>query len=177
MSTLRERYLHELMMDYVKEYRLHLRVADISTWENFKRITDVKKSAKWLQKEYFQFCTQHQDVNGHEVNGDLQRGIHYTWYNEMTDALQAAGLPVKRDIATIHQLLNATQKNDSAYLSSSESTYNSGEEGTSSQCASNSNKPRSKKRELTNHERFMQIKRNLEKVKRRRLKRQSQQRQ
>lgn len=107
------------------------------------------------------------------VSSDLAEGVHYTWCNDIREGLQATGIPVHRDIGMIcQQQMNSFSSNDGSvgqFQLSSEAESGSGVSGGTLRLdGSASSCPRSKKRLISNHERFMQIKRNLVKVQKRR---------
>lgn len=151
-------------MDYVRQHRLHVHVGDLSTWENFRRITEVSQSASWLHEEYRRICMQRMDKDTGGVSGDMKESVHFIWCNDAREGLQQLEIPVRRDVNLIRQLLSSSS-DDMGSSIGSETDAASSDMDSRSGC---SNKPRSKKREITNHQRFMQIKRNLERVQKRR---------
>lgn len=107
-------------------------------------------------------------------SSDLAEGVHYTWCNDARDGLQARGIPVHRDLWMIsQQQMNSFSSSDGSVgqfqLSPNAAATGSGTSGGRLRLdGSADTSPRAKKRVISNHERFMQIKRNLVKVQKRR---------
>lgn len=167
MSLLRERHLAQLMMDYVRQHQLHLYVTDLSTWEEFKRFTGVLESSASLVALYRESCTQPSDYANPDGNGgELQEHVHFTWCNDAREGLQSLGMAVRRDVAMVRNLLNCPDfGSDVSDASSFVSEVSRPEEVDS---RPGSPRPRSKKRQIDHHQRFMQIKRNLDRLQKRR---------
>lgn len=163
MSDFCEESLLQLMKDYVQQHQLHLRAGDLSTWEEFRQKTRVPYSAEFLHQRYLPLDTSR------GVNGDLMEDKHFTWCNDVRDGLQARGIPVTRDVHLIRRMLAPAVDDFSAIslnLPEPDCLSTTSDDSRTAGCSSN--KPRSKKRLITNHERYLQIKRNLEKAQKRR---------
>lgn len=160
----------------MRHHQLHLRVGDLSTWVEFRRVTAIKQTPEFLQREYRENCLQPEDMDTGGVSGDLREGQHFTWCNDIRDGLKLKGIDVRKDDSLLKLLLLESSSSSSsstsspiAGLSSHSSDYVSATDtGSVGSSPRNNGAPRSKKRDISAHERFLRIKRNLQRVQKRR---------
>lgn len=160
MALLRDNLLVELMVDYVQQRGLEARAGDLSVWEDFRQISGFSsESADRLRDGYLLIGSTSSRTNGLQ----LQEGVHFTWCNDIRDGLTGKGFVVQRDKSMI---LPTKDFHDAAAGSGYGAMMDT---LTDSRDHPPEERPRTKKKkELTNHERFVQIKRNLERKRRNR---------
>lgn len=158
MDPIRDNLLVEMMVDYVQQRGLEARVGDLSVWEDFRQISGVySQSPARLRDGFLLLAPTASQSNGLQ----LKEGVHFTWCNDVREGLSGKGFVVGRDKSMIWSTIQDVAA--SGYGAMMDTLTDSRDTLPDEGC------PRTKKRkELTNHERFVQIKRNLERKKRNR---------
>lgn len=179
MSSLREQIGNKLPADYVKQHNLQMRAEDLSIWREFQYKSGIfEKTVESLREEYLQ-----SDECSSNTTPVVTESVNCTWVNSLREGLAQRGLPVRRDVlAMMHNY--ESFRSGSQYgsfmatptmeLLHSNNSYGAAfaddaTPGTITDSSDNDSQVdylrRSKKKPITNHERFMQIKRNLNRKK------------